>query len=630
MAENFKILDQILFDYVNEEVLKRYPNFNLTHSSLGQGKLAREERSFKVWPQSEKNFIQYYQGKISLHVDETFNSKKIAKDGVIYDNGKWYYMDTITHEAGNREQSDAAVLDAILSMIKFYLSLTQPIQKNVQDVGNDESICKEQIVDTIKLETTTLKNLLGLDEKDPFRKQLSLPPYQRAYEWQDNHVKALLDDTYEAFTKKKTYILGTIILHQNKEGGYEIVDGQQRLVTLSILFNDKLKENTDSLLNSEFDDLKSQYYIQNTNEIIDDYLKNKDRDNYLDYLQSENVTISVLCIPNGQLSLAFTFFDSLNSKGMQLSDYDLLKAHHLMFIPENQENLARKHNDEWQSKDGEHNELFEKILRQIRVWSRGHGEEGGGERLVYNEFVSAIDEKDLDKDEHVLNRYMQPNVFRSWNRENDQIVLNMRYPSQNVEDLIPMEIPQTIEGGDAFFLYAKRYHKMYELLFGEQTGEKKSSAIHYADELSKAIRNDYLRNAYKAIILLYFDKFGDQNLIELATCVELLLSTLRFPKAGGQTFVRQGRVKQYVNEQKIIPIILNSSYHSHVLSQLKNKIGNTPFEADRWTKNSQENYKADMLNFYNRHIHILHNDSIKLQVNHLYQRNQKQEENGNQ
>lgn len=476
----------------------------------------------------------------------------------------------------------------------------------------------------VTLETRTLNSILFNDKV-----KLSLPKYQRAYEWKKEHVIALLDDTYEAFVSKKAYILGTIILHQTEDKIYDIVDGQQRLVTLSILFKDKLKEHKDSLLYSVFDNLKSQYYIQNTNIIIDDYLKNKDRDNYLDYLQSENVTISVLCIPNGQLSLAFTFFDSLNSKGMQLSDYDLLKAHHLMFIPENQENLARKHNDEWQSKDGEHNELFEKILRQIRVWSRGHGEEGGGERLVYNEFVSAIDEKDLDKDEHVLNRYMQPNVFRSWNRENDQIVLNMRYPSQNVEDLIPMEIPQTIEGGDAFFLYAKRYHKMYELLFGEQTGEKKSSAIHYADELSKAIRNDYLRNAYKAIILLYFDKFGDQNLIELATCVELLLSTLRFPKAGGQTFVRQGRVKQYVNEQKIIPIILNSSYHSHVLSQLKNKIGNTPFEADGWTKNSQENYKADMANFYNRHIHILHNDSIKQQVNHLYQRNQKQEENGN-
>ena len=198
-----------------------------------------------------------------------------------------------------------------------------------------------------------------------------------------------------------------------------------------------------------------------------------------------------------------------------------------------------------------------------------------------------------------------------------------------MEDLIPMEIPQTIEGGDAFFLYAKRYHKMYELLFGEPAGEKKSSAIHYADELSKAIRNDHLRNAYKAIILLYFDKFGEQKLIELATYVELLLSTLRFPNAGGQVFIRQSRVKQYVNEQKIIPVILNSSYHSHALSQLKNKIGNTPFVAGGYTEKSQKSYKEGMDRFYNRHIHILHNDSIKSQVNHIYQRNQKQEENEN-
>ena len=626
MAENYKLLDQNLFDYVKREVLKRYPDFNLTHSSLGQGKLAREERFFKVCIQSEKDYIRYYQGRITLHIDETFNSEIEAKEGFVKnENGEWCFKDAITHEAGNRDQSDAAVLDAVLCMIKFYYSLTQPTQETNQDAENNKTIYEEQTVETIKLETTTLKDL--------FRKPLSLPDYQRSYEWKDEHVKALLNDTYEAFPNMKTYMLGTIILHQTKDKDgkiiYDIVDGQQRLVTLSILLKDKLIEKKDSLLRFEFDNLKSQYYIKNTSKIIIDYLKNKDKDNYLDYLQSENVKISVLYIPTNQLSLAFTFFDSLNSKGMLLSDYDLLKAHHLMFIPENQENLARKHNDEWQSKDGKHKELFEKILRQIRIWSRGHGEEGGLERPVYNEFVSAIDEKDLDKDEHILNRYMQPNVFRSWNRENDQIVLNMRYPSQNVEDLIPMEIPQTIEGGDAFFLYAKRYHKMYELLFGELTDEKKSSAIHYVDELSKTIRNDYLRNAYKAIILLYFDKFSEQKLTELATCVELLLSTLRFPKSGGQIFIRQSRVNQYVNEQEIIPVILNSSYHSHALSQLKNKIGNTPFEAYGYTKNSQENYKVDMVYFYNRHIHILHNDSIKSKVNHLYQRNQKQEENGN-
>ena len=570
---------------------------------------------------------EYYQGHIELHLEERYHKAEHQEFVNLLrqqSNGKtllswksWQGRENFRCQIDMPVNSWREVKEAFDAIITIFDPIIEKTKKN-QNMENP-----------VTLETSTLNNVLFNDKIC-----LSLPKYQRDYEWKKEHVKALLDDTYEAFTKKKTYILGTIILHQSEEDvkEYEIVDGQQRLVTLTILFKDKLQERNSeikSLLRPEiiFNSLKSQYYIQNTNRIIDDYLKNKDKENYLNYLQSDKVKFSVLYIPINQLSLAFTFFDSLNSKGMLLSDYDLLKAHHLMFIPENQENLARKHNDEWQSKDDKHNELFEKILRQIRIWSRGHGEEGGGERLVYNEFVSAIDEKDLDKDEHVLNKYMQPNVFRSWNRENDQIVLNMRYPSQNVEDLIPMEIPQTIEGGDAFFLYAKRYHKMYELLFGEPTGEKKSSAIHYADELSKAIRNDYLRNAYKAIILLYFDKFGEQKLIELATCVELLLSTLRFPKAGGQTFIRQSRVKQYVNKQEIIPVILNSSYHSHALSQLKNKIGNTPFEAEGYTKNSQDNYKADMENFYNRHIHVIHNDFIKSQVNHLYQRNQKHENN---
>jgi hypothetical protein len=605
---------------LRDYIVEKYPNRKVV--GYVSPRVAAEERYVQVSTFLDDMDIHYelYQNHVELHLEGKYHNaenqefvNQLHQQSAGIPSLSWLswqekerFRCQIDMPANSWEEVKAA-FDAIIAIFDPIIEKT----KKNQNMENQ-----------VTLEARTLNSILFNDKV-----KLSLPKYQRAYEWKKEHVIALLDDTYEAFVSKKAYILGTIILHQTEDKIYDIVDGQQRLVTLSILFKDKLKENKDSLLCSVFDNLKSQYYIQNTNKIINNYLKNKDRDNYLDYLQSDKVKFSVLYIPTNQLSLAFTFFDSLNSKGMLLSDYDLLKAHHLMFIPENQENLARKHNDEWQSKDDKHNELFEKILRQIRVWSRGHGEEGGGERLVYNEFVSAIDEKDLDKDEHVLNRYMQPNVFRSWNRENDQIVLNMRYPSQNVEDLIPMEIPQTIEGGDAFFLYAKRYHKMYELLFGEPTGEKKSSAIHYADELSKAIRNDYLRNAYKAIILLYFDKFGEQKLIELATCVELLLSTLRFPKAGGQTFIRQSRVKQYVNEQEIIPVILNSSYLSHALSQLKHKIGNTPFEAEGYTKNSQDNYKADMENFYNRHIHVLHNDSIKSQVNHLYQRNQKQDNN---
>lgn len=308
---------------------------------------------------------EYYQGHVELHLEGKYHEKEnqefvnLLRQQSTGNSSlswlSWQGKEQFRCQIDKPTDNWKDVEEAFKAIIEIFDPIIERIKKN------------QNMEEVVTLEPQTLKDILFNDKVT-----LELPIYQRAYEWKKEHVTALLEDTYDAFTTKKTYILGTIILHQKENGKYDIVDGQQRLVTLSILLKDKLKEKNDSILFSEFDNLKSQYYIQNTNRIIDDYLKNKDKDNYLDYIQSENVKISVLYIPKDQLSLAFTFFDSLNSKGMLLSDYDLLKAHHLMFIPERQENLARKHNDEWQSKDNKHKELFENILRQIRIWSRGH------------------------------------------------------------------------------------------------------------------------------------------------------------------------------------------------------------------------------------------------------------------
>ena len=79
-----------------------------------------------------------------------------------------------------------------------------------------------------------------------------VPEYQRKYDWKDENVKRLLDDCLAGFascwnTKKREdppfTFLGTIILvkeNGSKERSFNgtslaIVDGQQRLTTLSIL-----------------------------------------------------------------------------------------------------------------------------------------------------------------------------------------------------------------------------------------------------------------------------------------------------------------------------------------------------------------------------------------------------------
>jgi hypothetical protein len=172
-------------------------------------------------------------------------------------------------------------------------------------------------------------------------------------------------------------------------------------------------------------------------------------------------------IPNGPdpLDRAYTFFDSVNSKGKALSDFDLLKAHHLMFIPFKQEVLATHHNADWLSKDEAHADLFSKTLRRLRMWARGQERDNKKEWADFNEFSSVVEPDHEEDMVHVFNRYMQPAAFHSWRREGDRIVLSMDYPVQDGELLIPTEITQTIEGGDAFFLYAKRYHSLYNALF---------------------------------------------------------------------------------------------------------------------------------------------------------------------
>lgn len=65
-----------------------------------------------------------------------------------------------------------------------------------------------------------------------------IPPYQRPYAWTPTQAGELFSDLYDFYTKEKddTYFLGSIVLI--KEEGKpqaEVIDGQQRLTTLTLL-----------------------------------------------------------------------------------------------------------------------------------------------------------------------------------------------------------------------------------------------------------------------------------------------------------------------------------------------------------------------------------------------------------
>jgi hypothetical protein len=84
------------------------------------------------------------------------------------------------------------------------------------------------------------QSLLGLF--DSSQKTFVIPVYQRAYSWDKEHWQTLLEDLKEQVSgSNNTYFFGNLLLETMEEDvSYEIIDGQQRITTLSIFIRSLL------------------------------------------------------------------------------------------------------------------------------------------------------------------------------------------------------------------------------------------------------------------------------------------------------------------------------------------------------------------------------------------------------
>jgi hypothetical protein len=67
-----------------------------------------------------------------------------------------------------------------------------------------------------------------------------IPSYQRPYAWKSEQVEDLFSDLYDFYSKEKEegYFLGSIVLIKDESNPHaEVIDGQQRLTTLTILMS---------------------------------------------------------------------------------------------------------------------------------------------------------------------------------------------------------------------------------------------------------------------------------------------------------------------------------------------------------------------------------------------------------
>jgi len=206
---------------------------------------------------------------------------------------------------------------------------------------------------------------------------LTIPDYQRPYKWRIQNIEHLLSDITNAISDAKKYHnnfkyrIGTIILYKNNEGLYDIVDGQQRIISLVLLKKCIDPTFNCSILNLDFDNKTSQANIHTNYTFIREWfsLRNNAKEDFI-HAFSNILEVVVICVE--KISEAFQLFDSQNTRGKALDPHDLLKAYHLREMkqyPYEMEHAVTK----WEEKDTTQiRELFDLYLFPIWNWSRGN------------------------------------------------------------------------------------------------------------------------------------------------------------------------------------------------------------------------------------------------------------------
>lgn len=229
---------------------------------------------------------------------------------------------------------------------------------------------------TIEVNKSSIKELLMTGIKEKFL----IPEYQRPYAWTDEQVITLFDDLkeYTNNQNESSYFLGCIVSFTNENKEQEIIDGQQRIITLLLLLraiHKKLQKMSDSKEKENFirqiepaiwkiDELtsvadyttvliESKVMEVKYNQILENILKtgktqlgSKDRysvnynllvkllDEYaisetLNFYKFINNVLNktiVLPIKADTQETALTIFSTLNDRGLPLSDADIFKA----------------------------------------------------------------------------------------------------------------------------------------------------------------------------------------------------------------------------------------------------------------------------------------------------------------
>lgn len=389
----------------------------------------------------------------------------------------------------------------------------------------------------LKLATATVGDLLlhskiskGQNGKPIDGVKLSIPEYQRPYSWTAQNATQLLDDIIEAKSNnKEVYRVGTLILHEEKDKEkqikYNIVDGQQRSITLALLLyalqdtdshmdipilNEKIsttpesRNNIPTNLNAFKRRVKKD--AEDTNSDEQDMHRRQMREVHKSNMRELSEYIKTQCefivIITDNLSEAFQFFDSQNSRGKALYPHDLLKAYHLREMCGIEDKEVERIVKLWEEiPQDDLNKFFGEYIYRIKEWTQGN-------------IATKLDEHTLYKFKGITNTSHSPYAkFYKSAYAYANFVNNSAMPFvTGTRQLEAFQLTAPIIAGKPFFEYTQHY---YKILKDIRDNSKYEGFYINDNEIVKTLDSFYnygtgnsiTRLLFDTALLVYIDRF---------------------------------------------------------------------------------------------------------------------------
>lgn len=404
---------------------------------------------------------------------------------------------------------------------------------------------------------------------------LTIPEYQRPYKWTAKNAIQLLNDIIDAKNdNKETYRVGTLILHDNKKySRHDIVDGQQRIITFSLLLKALGTDSIGFLKQSLGDNPHNTHNIINNFRALERQIR--DKENLRDYVENN---CELIVIITEDISEAFQFFDSQNARGKKLYPHDLLKAYHLREMNDLDVAETEKVVKGWEDlPQKDLSILFSEYLYRIKEWTKGNKAWELNEHNIHKF-------KGITREDNFPYAQFYKGAFAYADTVNHSAIPFV----SGMRNLKPFQLDTPIVAGKPFFDYAKYY---FDILKDIQNNDKYEGFFINDNEIVKTldlrtytngVGNRITRLLFDTAILLYVDRFCPERPSKLD--LELLNQFVVFAFVwayslraqyfslgwqSAQSYIMDNKIKNSFN---IYKIIAEADSPISLLSDLSNRV----------------------------------------------------------